>query len=480
MKLLRFAPIGAIALGTVLSATAPSAMAQMPFPATANTPGLSADLSLSPPYTCVNNYYINSAAPNASDFNPGTLAQPWKTIYAAQGAVDNSATFGFHRSQAGDCYNVMPGTYTLDWTIPLSLGGNSNSATGYVVYRSTVPQGAHIVPSAKFNASGDIFQLQAGYFIIDGFDIDGNNAFTNGDGIDGCAAGGQQTFWIAHHFVAINNLIHNLGGAGLSSCNADFVIWRNNVVYNNASTSPYQKSGININGAQGLAAGSYTPTAWDTAMSFGIQILYNISHDNLEGPVINWAHTDGNGIIIDTSYNCSSGPNACAGQTPYPGQMLILGNLSYNNGGSGIQVFESENVTIANNTCYNNHTDAANPGTARGELMNAGSANINFVNNVAIAVPGTGILANNRPAVSFPISGGYADSGTWTRNITFGASNVSDATSRVSTSTNLVNVNPKLISPATGNFGPLPGSPTVRTGMPESYLPSRTPDIGAY
>jgi parallel beta-helix repeat protein len=215
-------------------------------------------------------------------------------------------------------------------------------------------------------------------------------------------------------------------------------------------------------------------------VTYGIQISYNIAHDNLEGPAINWTHTDGNGIIIDTSYNCSSGPHACAGETPYPGQILILGNVSYNNGGAGIQVFESQNITIANNTCYNNHVDTANPASARGELENAGSANVNFVNNVAIAVPGPGVLANNRPAVTFPLGSGYVDSGTWTRNITFGASNVSDPNSNITSSANLIGVNPKLVSPATGNFKPMPGSPTVRTGMPESYLPSKTPDIGAY
>jgi parallel beta-helix repeat protein len=195
---------------------------------------------------------------------------------------------------------------------------------------------------------------------------------------------------------------------------------------------------------------------------------------------VTWAHTDGNGIIIDTSFNCSSGPHACAGETPYPGQILIMGNVSYNNGGGGVHVYLSENVTVANNTCYNNYTDTANPGTARGELTNYGSTNVNFFNNIAIAVPGTGVLANNRPAVSFPIGGGFNDSGTWTRNIYFGAANSTDAASYANASGNLINVNPRLTGPSTGNFLLLPGSPACRTGMPQSYLPSRTPDIGAY
>jgi hypothetical protein len=286
----------------------------MPFPLAADTPGLSAALAASPPYSCVRNFYVNVNASNASDFNPGTLAQPWKTIYAAQGGIDDSSTYGYNIAQPGDCINVLPGTYQLTYSIPLIAGGNTNTATGYVVYRSTVPQGAHIVPGPKFasNNAMDMFYVTTGYFIIDGFEIDGGNAVatgtgtdggsavTIGDGVDGCYAGGQKTYSIAHHVVVINNIIHSMGGSGISSCNAEFIIWRNNVVYNTSSTSPWQKSGLDINGPQGLTVGtysagtsSYTPTAWDTATTYGIQILYNIVHDNVEGPAITWARRIG-------------------------------------------------------------------------------------------------------------------------------------------------------------------------------------------
>jgi parallel beta-helix repeat protein len=448
------------------------AMAQMPFPAAANVPGPSAALFASPPYTCVTNFYVDAV--NGNDSNPGTQAKPWKSIQTA----DNKYQGGSNVPQPGQCVNILPGTYTGG--IYLLNGGNSNSASGYVVYRSTTPQGAHILEPT--NGGGDMIMLYAPYVIIDGFEIDGNHAATEGNGVNACIGGGSASY-IAHHFVAINNVIHDMGGSGLASCTADYITWRNNVVYNTSSTNPWQVSGINI-GVPKTVAGQFTPTSWDN-VTFGIQIAYNIAYNNAEGPSIvpnqgctpvppatqgpPCYHTDGNGIIIDTTLSSPA----------YPGNILILGNVSYQNGGGGIHIVTSQNVTVANNTVYNNYLDPLNPGTARGELSNQGSANVNWVNNIAIAVPGTGVFAGARPIVSFP-DPGYPDSGTWTRNITLGAPNISDATSNVSASDNLIDVNPLLTSPATGNFIPLPGSPANGTGIQESYLPSRTPNIGAY
>jgi hypothetical protein len=108
MKLQKITLLSAMTVGTMVSISARSAMAQMPFPLTANTPGVSADLAASPPYTCVRNFYINPAAPNASDSNPGTLAQPWQTVYAPQGGNN-----GLDTARPGDCINFEPGTYVF-------------------------------------------------------------------------------------------------------------------------------------------------------------------------------------------------------------------------------------------------------------------------------------------------------------------------------------------------------------------------------
>ena len=56
-------------------------------------------------------------------------------------------------------------------------------------------------------------------------------------------------------------------------------------------------------------------------------------------------------IIIDTFLDIFSNTLV------YPYQTLVMGNASYYNGGRGIHVFRSSNVTVANNTVFNNNTD---------------------------------------------------------------------------------------------------------------------------
>jgi parallel beta-helix repeat protein len=430
--------------------------------ARADQPGLDPALSASPPYVCVTNYYVSTTG---NDANPGTKARPWKTIQNADNGYPNTP-------KAGECVNVEPGTYAIPNTLIVSHGGNANSAKGYVVYRSVEPQKAHLVAPLDF---GDMIEVWASYIVIDGFEIDGNSARTSGAGIDGCAGGGTPTL-IAHHLTAINNIVHDLGGAGITTCTAEYIVWEHNVVYRTATASHYQLSALDLWQPAALAKGSFKATAADDA-TFHIVIAYNIAYDNIEGPSVPTPHTDGNGIIIDTTLDSSTCP-ACG--TPYPGQILVLGNLAYNNGGSGIHLFLSKNVTVVNNTVYNNDLDAANPGTERGELFNGGSQAITWINNIAYAVKGGGILADNKPIATFPVQGGFEDSGTWTKNITYGAAPQSDRNSFVNPKTNLIGINPMLTNPANGDFVPLSGSRAVASGQAESYIPVAKPNIGAY
>ena len=457
------------AMAAIVIAYVSSASAQLPFPAAADVPGTSAALSSSPPYQCVTNHYVDGA--NGNDAGPGSQAKPWKTIQNADNGYPN-------RPVAGECINVLPGTYALTSTLILGRGGNSNAPTGYVVYRSTVPQAAHLIAQGGIaqSGNGDLIMLTAPYVIVDGFEVDGNHALTAGHGIDGCAGGGGP-LGIAHHIIVINNIVHDMGGAGLSSCTADYIIWRNNLVYDTSSTSRYQASGLSVWKPQALAAGSYAPADWDK-VEYGIEIAYNIARDNGEGPSIPGDHTDGNGIIIDTTLGSADCPTCGAA---YPGKILVIGNLSHDNGGGGIHVFLSKNVVVAHNTVYNNYLDTRNPYYPRGELSNLGSSNMTWVNNIAIAKPGNGILAQNEPIVTEPISGGFQDSGIWKDNIAYGASVTSDATSNVDPATNMIGVDPKLANPPGGDFHPLSGSPAIGAGLRDARFPTlKDNDIGAY
>ena len=61
---------------------------------------------------------------------------------------------------------------------------------------------------------------------------------------------------------------------------------------------------------------------------------------------------------MDDFHNSQNG--SAAGN--YPFTTLVENNLVYGNGGKGIQVFLSDNVTIRNNTAYFNNRDKLNNG----------------------------------------------------------------------------------------------------------------------
>ncbi len=428
-----------------------------PYQPTGGYPGPSAGYAAHPPYTCVVNKYVDPV--NGSANNPGTQAQPWQHVYDADDGYPNTPV-------AGECVNLAPGIYPVSTAVVLSHGGNANTPTGYVVYRSIVPGAAHLLAEPGLGSAGsaDIFQLWAPYIIIDGLEIDGNHQLTVGSGINGCAYGGQP-FLISHHFVAMNNIIHDLGGAGLSSCTADYISWQHNTVYNTSGTSPWQTSGISVWEPANVALAA--PLPWDHN-EYNIVIAHNLVYNNSEGTLAqnnqgSNGHTDGNGIIIDTTL----GKN-------YQGPILVFGNLAYGNGGGGVHVFMSANVMVANNTAYNNYTDPMNYGTARGELSAAGSTGVTFTNNIGYAMPtATGITANNSPLNAFAMPG-YPLSATVNNNIFWGAAPQAQG---INLTGNMM-ANPMFSEPAEGYFRLRTGSPGLSAGVIMPFSRG-IPDIGA-
>jgi serralysin len=345
-------------------------------------------------YTCVRNWYV---ATNGSDNAAGSSAStPWATLQHA----DNSGQL-----RAGDCVNVAPGTYYQPYTLSLNNGGNANSATGYVVYRSTTKQAAKIKPSA---ATYDVVDANGNYLIIDGFEIDGGNEGLTSNPVSqgtGLQAGG-------HHFQALNNLIHDCGGEGIGGVYKDWYTFIGNTIYNNAQFNSYQESGISI---YEPAAVSYTATSADTSATYHIIIQNNVTHDNGEWHVAG-AHTDGNGIILDDFQNVQ-GANPYVGQnTVYPYKTLIQGNTSYNNGGRGVYVSQTNNATVTGNVAYNNNLDTAVNATWRGELENIFGTNNVWTNNQAAATSVTTDIRQYNTAV---MDGGNNANITWTGNANF-------------------------------------------------------------
>lgn len=359
-------------------------------------------------------YYV---ATTGNDSAIGTLSAPWKTIgHATQAQVG-----------PGDQVVVKTGTYREQAWIT-----KDGTADRYITFRSEVPGGAKMRPPSADSYS--TFNVRADYIRIEGFDVVGGG----GHAID--VEG-------SHHVTIKGNIAHDSGGSGISTAKSDWMTVEDNRVYGNAATNGYQCSGISLWQSVDLAAGDG---------KFRNIIRNNVTYDNVQGPAINWEHTDGNGIIIDGFHD-----------TKYSHGTLVEGNLSYDNGGKGIHVFLSDYVTVRNNTVWHNNRDKANGGTWRGELSNALGSHNSWVNNIAVA--DTGTIPWNR-AINNVTTNGYVNKDVrWYNNITFNGtpgepSVLSDYGMPSAANGNLLGSDPLLADPAKGDFHLRHASPAVNAG----------------
>jgi len=235
-------------------------------------------------------------------------------------------------------------------------------------------------------------------------------------------------------------------------------------------------------------------------------VSFNVTNNNALtqcGTAANPYDTDGDGIIMDTFKNTFTG-------VTYPYQTLIAFNVSYNNGGGGVHLFNSSNITVANNTAFNNQIDPFNNGTIRPQIdVIAGDNNV-VINNIAYGVPAI-TASDPRCEYTLPctltfvgaFTGANYGLGTdnnnvWQNNVSFipGSSNGSendmlDSDAGEYTCTeNECSTDPLFVAPSSvttlassindlGNFALQDGSPALGYAQPQSYLPSWTIDAGA-
>ncbi|MEO6536116.1 MAG: LamG-like jellyroll fold domain-containing protein [Candidatus Paceibacterota bacterium] len=420
------------------------------------------------PYTCLTNYYVSTTG---NDSNSGTsLGQAWRNINVA---VDSKGVNG-----PGVCINVASGTYHDYIYLPTAnLGGNADTPTGYYVVRSITPHGAKLILSG--NSGSAAIANFADYFVADGLDISGAGAATTSSGIS--FHGNYNWF--------INNLVHDNGFSGIGGSHVDHFRIEGNLAYNNAglSTSAFQASGITV----------YQGKSGDSLSGTHNFISQNISFNNTETPYLAGSHSDGNGIIIDDFRNTQIGST----DGIYPYQTLVENNLVFGNGGGGIHVFSSDNVTVRNNTVFNNHTDpqyaTGSTGTPSGDIDAVEASNVTIANNISVANPST---SNQYGKTNVPVvdrSGTYKNANNvWTNNLFFngnvGESPIflSNTNTLVSSTTNTFGANPQFINSSLGNFALSTGSPAIGAGTTAYGVPLRDlngnvrtgspPDLGTY
>ncbi|MGC9449587.1 cadherin-like domain-containing protein [Cereibacter johrii] len=360
-------------------------------------------------------YYV---ATNGNNNGNGSSGSPWASINFAMS----------QDLRPGDEVVVRAGTYRESVTI-----AHGGSAAGDVTLRSEVEGGALIRPPA--GAWNGIYVWDS-YVTIDGFDIGG----APGDGIEGNDV---------HHITVRNNTVHGSGESGIQFNWSEFLKIEGNTTYDNAKSGWF--SGISVYENRNIS-GDTTTEGYRTI------IRNNVSYDNVTS---GGAHTDGNGIIIDDFQNGQT-----TGHPNYTYPTLVENNLVYDNGGKGIAVHWSDNVTVRNNTAYHNNQDNANDGTWRGELSNQDSNNTIWVNNIAVADPS---VNSNNTAIGFY---GSNKGVVWANNLTYNG-RAGDASLKLeggnnpaptAANGNLLGVNPGFANPGAGDFTLTSGSKAVDAG----------------
>lgn len=467
-------------------------------------PGPSLPAYQGPFYSCSRNFYVDAA--NGSDENSGTLASPWQSIQAADSAS----------RQAGDCINVAPGTYQNN--ILLENGGNAPTPSGYIVYRCEALDECHILAptSGQLGGGGPLWRLAspANFVAIDGFELDGNGltattclaaAFNDNQDL---SPPHNDTI---HHLWVLNNIIHGCNLGGIDQNNSEWLYLLYNTVFDNAWTNQFEGSGIgvvvsqcieannasctsgpSINGVTANAtngqfgSGTYVPSGMDLTFMppYHIVVGYNNVFSNSEAldGIACGNHTDGNGIIIDTLQ--AQIPFDQGVSIPFPYQTLVVGNASTFNGGRGVHVFRSSNVTVANNTAYGNGTDDCLGAFFLGDFSEAGGQNNIWIDNLGQSVltpvdpscegqdpngiPGQTTACGGRQA---PLiagdGGGFSDADdTYVDNIFNGGNGIEAFNGDIGILMNAPNftVNPNLTNPAGGDFSLDSGSPAIGAG----------------
>lgn len=342
-------------------------------------------------------FFVSSVL--GKDTNSGlTKESPFKTIQKAS-----------DKAYAGVTVNIMDGTYTNSDNAPgfmqaqIFLVSHSGKPDAWITFQPL--EGHH--PILKIQQAFGIRVMSTpafhsevlAYIRIQGLKIVGNapqlsfcdalhqtkscynpsgeiNWTYNGQGIsigseDNYADKGKVT----HHIEVLDCEVSDCASAGIGAYRADYVTIDRCKVYNNASKTSMGSSGIHIYNPRNSAIVDTRP--------YHYLIQRNeVFNNRTEVPFYTGSackgYTDGNGIIIDDANNSQTNKEV------FTGNFLLENNVIYENGGSGISIFQSNQVTVRNNTMYKN-AQLTPDSNKRGEIIVMQSHDISIVNNILYA-----------------------------------------------------------------------------------------------
>ncbi|MFC4698833.1 right-handed parallel beta-helix repeat-containing protein [Glaciecola siphonariae] len=322
-------------------------------------------------------YYVS---PEGDDSNDGL----------SQATAVKTPQVGADKLGPGDRLIVMPGDYDTPGygtMIDLSTSGTADNWISIEAYETG---------TANFKVRGQygVVFRGASYVQVKGLNISGladtltpeeaeAKRLLNwySEGLVGVGIGTEplkigEDYTYPHHVIIEDNHVYNMSAGGIAMKRADYMLIKNNLVHNNAYYNVWAPSGISV---------------WesfnhdDNTETYRTVITGNTSYGNYNyfkffassNPDIANQFTDGNGIIID-ALAIDQGYTSDGLDGIYSGRTLIENNITYNNGGKGINLYASDNIDVIHNVSYNNGTHPE----IDGEIALGNVKNVRMYNNI--------------------------------------------------------------------------------------------------
>lgn len=371
---------GNATVGTISSTGLYTAPAAVPAPTTVTVSALASGVepvSITVAIVTGVDFYVSTTG---KDTNPGTLAEPFRTIgHAASKAI------------AGDIVYVRAGTYHE----AVEISGSGSATAGSIVFQSYPGERAIVDGSTGVSCCGDdilgLFTIDGShsYIILAGFEIQNftsNNVSNEPAGILVRGSGS--------HLQILNNIVHGITETAGPNGNA------HGIIFLGTSTTPFSSITLAGNDVYGMVTGNSETIIFDGNVN-GFTVTGNVVHDsnNIAIDATGFYHTGPtgldqarNGVISqNTVYNITSLHNPAYNSYAADGiycdgcaHILIERNLVYNcdlNIEAASENFghDTSYVTIANNVVYGGNLAGISFGGYKPSV--GGSDHIVVVNN---------------------------------------------------------------------------------------------------
>lgn len=220
-------------------------------------------------------------------------------------------------------------------------------------------------PLLKFDSQRALILQGVSYVVVEGLEIDGRSyeidrdeAFAYAEAFENTGERESKYFGVgirveggenqdySHHVIVRNNRIHHTSGGGIAAARTDYLLIEGNEVFETSYYSPWGESGISV---------------WESSNHDDAQDVYRtVIRDNVcyrnDNRVKFWIMdfcSDGNGIILD-ALRTNQDILKDGYSEPYSGRILVANNRCFENGGRGINLYESNSMDLVGNTLLRN------------------------------------------------------------------------------------------------------------------------------